>query len=129
MLSALPPILIAEDEALLRELLSLDIHQRGYPVVLTGDGFETIKAIERQPPAVLLLDLLMPKMDGYGVLEYVRRKGYDFLVIILSNLRDPQEQERCTKLGAKAFLVKSNLDGGDIWTMVQEYLPAGIAKT
>jgi CheY-like chemotaxis protein len=117
-------ILVAEDESFLRELIHLDLKDRGFEVRLAADGAQTIDAIEEERPEVLLLDLLMPKVDGYRVLEHIRNKGYDFPVIVLSNLSDPIEQEKCRELGAKGFLVKSNLDEGDIWESVREFLPA-----
>ncbi len=73
-------------------------------------------------PSILLLDLLMPKLDGYGVLEYIRSKGHDFPVVILSNLSDPLEKEKCFRLGAIDFLVKSDLDEGELWEHIKKYV-------
>jgi CheY-like chemotaxis protein len=115
-------ILVAEDEHFLRELIHLDLKDRGFDVRLAADGAQTIEVLEECHPKVLLLDLLMPKVDGYRVLEHIRHKGYSFPVIVLSNLSDPTEQQKCRDLGAQGFLVKSNLDEGEIWENVQKFL-------
>ena len=90
--------------------------------MLFRSGEETIRAIAQHPPAVLLLDLLMPKVDGYEVLKHIRQHGYSFPVIILSNLSDPGEQEKCMQLGAAGFLIKSNIDESMIWDAILPYL-------
>ena len=115
-------ILVAEDEMFLRELIHMDLADRGVDVRMAMDGKETIDCIEREAPGLLLLDLLMPKVDGYGVLEHIREKGYRFPVIVLSNLSDPTEQEKCLQLGAVDFLVKSNLDEGELWKKISVFL-------
>jgi CheY-like chemotaxis protein len=115
-------ILVAEDEPFLRELIALDLQDKGFDIHTASDGEETIRSIEEQPPKLLLLDLLMPKIDGYEVLEHIRAKAFSFPIIVLSNLSDPSEQEKCRKLGASGFLVKSNIDGEDIWEKVKGYI-------
>ena len=117
-------ILVAEDEPFLRELIALDLQDKGFDIRTASDGEETVRSIEEQPPRLLLLDLLMPKMDGYEVLEHIRSKALIFPIIVLSNLSDPSEQEKCLKLGASGFLVKSNIDGEDIWEKVKQYIEA-----
>lgn len=108
-------ILVAEDEPLLRDMLQLDLQEQGATVTVTRDGEEAIAAMEREAPHLLLLDLIMPRKDGFAVLQYIRDKGYDFPVIVLSNLSDPTQERRCKELGARDFLVKSNLGTGELW--------------
>jgi CheY-like chemotaxis protein len=116
-------ILIAEDEPLLQEMLRLMTQDHGHSVRCASNGDEAIRSIDAKQPDVLLLDLLMPVVDGYAVLRHIREKRYRFPVIVLSNLSDSFQQAECLGLGARAFLVKSNLDEADLWKHIEAYLP------
>ena len=86
------------------------------------DGEEALAAIERRPPDLLLLDLIMPRKDGLAVLQHIRQKGYAFPVVILSNLSGDMDPEKCFALGAKDYLVKSDMDEDELWPRVVKYL-------
>lgn len=115
-------ILLAEDEPSIRDLMVLDLEEEGAVVQIARDGEEAIAVMDAQQPELLLLDLLMPRKDGFAVLEHVKARGYSFPVIVLSNLTDPADEERCVALGAKEYIVKSQLDSGDLWERVKVYL-------
>lgn len=117
-----PTVLIAEDAPMLREMMAVDLQEHGVHVELAKNGAEAITAIHRKRPSLLLLDLLMPKKDGFAVLQDIKEKGYHFPVVVLSNLSDPVLQRKCLELGAKEFIVKSQLDDGDLWQRVRGYL-------
>ena len=82
-------ILIVEDEPFLRDIIQMSLLEHDVSVTLASNGSEAIESIERQRPAPVLLDLLMPRVDGYAVLEYIVSRGYTFSVVVLSNLGDP----------------------------------------
>ena len=65
-------ILIADDEAEIRDILHLYLEQAGFHVVEAADGFETLSLLEKEAPDLLLLDIMMPKIDGYKVLASIR---------------------------------------------------------
>jgi two-component system response regulator VicR len=115
-------ILVAEDEATLLEMIAFDLEEQGASVMRAKDGEEAIQMMNKQQPDLLLLDLLMPKKDGFDVLKYVRKKGYAFPVVIISNLSAPLEERLCRDLGAKDYLIKSQFDTGDLWERVKKYL-------
>lgn len=115
-------ILVAEDEAFLRDIIHITLSDHDLDVSLASNGEEAIKAIEQMLPDMLLLDLLMPKSDGYAVLRHIRENRYDFPVIVLSNLSDPAEQAKCVELGACDFIIKSNLDEDQIWEKIHPHL-------
>ena len=117
-------ILIAEDDPYIVKLYKLNLEQEGWNVVITTDGGEALKAIEAQKPDVLLLDLLMPKLDGYAVLEHIHEKGYDLPVIVLSNVSESIDQQKCKELGVSDYLTKSNIDLEELVAMVRKYLTA-----
>ena len=108
---------------MLRELMRLEILEHGCEPVLASNGGDAITIIDGDPPVLLLLDLLMPRIDGYAVLHHLRDKGYSFPVIVLSNLSAVEEEQRCRELGAVDFIVKNNIDTDELWERIEIYLP------
>jgi CheY-like chemotaxis protein len=118
--SAAKSVLVAEDDAFLRETIAAALREHGITVECATNGEEAIAAIDRKAPDLLLLDLLMPKKDGFAVLQHLKAKGYRFPVVILSNF----QQEDCfSQSGAADFIVKSDLDVDQIWDTVKQHLP------
>lgn len=113
---------MVEDERVLRDLIALDLREEGALVEVAADGREALAIIERDPPDLLLLDLLMPHVDGFAVLQRLHERGCTFPVVVLSNLTSPEQEEQCTALGAREFIVKSDLATGDLWLRVRKYL-------
>lgn len=116
----MPKVLIVEDEQYLAEMYEMKFKQEGYEVVIASDGEEGIKLAQSQTPDYILLDLVMPKMDGYEVLEKLRSnpKTKDTKIYILSNLGQSSEVRRGLNKGADGYLVKANLTP----TQVVEYI-------
>src|SRR3989338_4296721 len=96
-------VLIAEDEKFLGEILLTKFSSVGYATTLARDGVEALEKIRALKPDVVLLDILMPRMDGYQVLETMAKEGLTetSAVIIISNSGQPVEIDRALKLGAK----------------------------
>ncbi len=115
-------ILIAEDESMLADMLQHELSSLGPQVEVARNGEEALEQIRTNPPDLLLLDLLMPKKNGYDVLQYLREHGLTFPVVVLSNLSDIKEQHKCIDYGAKDFLIKSQLDPDELWGKVEKYL-------
>ncbi|MDD4319506.1 MAG: response regulator [Candidatus Peribacteraceae bacterium] len=115
-------VLLVEDDAFLRETLRLTLQEQGVTVEEAANGEEAIQTIDRRQPHLVLLDLLMPKSDGYAVLSHIKEKAYTFPVIILSNLSDYLDHEKCEKLGAKDYFIKSDMDEDELWPKIQRYL-------
>lgn len=106
----MPRILIAEDEPILLKMYKFNFEQEGFEVVTAVNGEEAVAAMDAAQPDGMLLDLLMPKLDGFGVMEHVRAKKYAFPVIVLSNLSQDIDQKKCRELGATDFFIKSDMD-------------------
>ncbi|MEK7218615.1 MAG: response regulator [Patescibacteria group bacterium] len=118
----MPSVLLVEDDPFLRETIRLSLEEHGVEVQEAANGEEAIDALGRSVPHLLLLDLLMPKRDGYAVLSHIREKALGFPVVILSNLSDYLDHEKCLKLGARDFFIKSDMDEEDLWAKIQKYL-------
>ena len=109
-------ILLVEDEPTLQKTLSTALQQEGYEVKNALDGEIGLQMAKELKPNLILLDLILPKMDGFEVLEQLKKEEEtkELPVIILTNLESVQDIERALVLGANAYLVKANYDLKDV---------------
>lgn len=115
-------VLIAEDDKFLRNVLQAKLAAEGFAVHIAADGEEALAAIAAATPDILLLDIIMPKKNGFDVLEALRLKGRpDIPVVILSNLGQDEDVRRGLALGAVDFLVKSDHSLKDVVEKVKLY--------
>lgn len=98
-------VLIVEDERPLAHALELKFTHEGYDVQIATDGAEALKEANTVAFDAILLDLIMPNMDGFTFMENLKKKAP---IIILSNLGQDEDKERATSLGAVDYFVKSN---------------------
>lgn len=117
-------ILIIEDDRLLGELLVKKLQSAGYEVELTLDGKEGLDRMPEFLPDLVLLDIVLPSMDGYQVLEakVADSRIADIPVVIVSNSGQPVEISRAVKLGAKDYIVKAQVDPNEVLDKVREHL-------
>lgn len=113
-------ILIVDDEVALAKALQLKLQKEGFVTELASNGEEALKILAENTYDLLLLDLLMPQVDGWEVLAKITDKN--MVVVVTSNLGQPEDIERAKQLGASDFLVKSNTSLSDISLHVQTYL-------
>lgn len=117
-------ILIVEDEEFLVRALKDNFESEGCSVDSAVNGDEAIERIKKQRPDIILLDLLMPKRDGFYVLEEVRKSPEWKLIpmIVLSNLGGDAEIKRALEMGADDYFVKSQHPIEEVIEKVKEYL-------
>jgi CheY-like chemotaxis protein len=101
-------ILVIDDDADLGRVVRRVLELEGYDVVLSDDGLRGLAAAQRQRPDAIVLDLMMPVMDGYQVLEQLRNdpRTRDVPVVVLSAVALDETRERVEAGGASAFLTK-----------------------
>ena len=104
-------ILLAEDDRLLRKAAEATLKRQGYRVVLAVDGEEALQVARAERPDLILLDLIMPKRQGFEVLRELKGSPdtAGIPVIILSNLGQERDIQQAMDLGAVAYYVKANL--------------------
>lgn len=109
-------ILIIEDEEILTNLLQKKLTREGYEISTAEDGEEGLKEMRETKPDLILLDIIMPKKDGFEVMEEMAKDKElkDIPVIIVSNSGQPVEIERAQKLGAKDWLIKTQFDPKEV---------------
>lgn len=117
-------ILIVEDEIALSQVLSDKFLQEGFDVKTAGDGQEGLEAIQSWKPDVVLLDIVMPRMDGMTMLHKLRETpdGKHLPVILLTNLSDTENVYEAMANGVYDFLVKSHWDINELVHEVQTKL-------
>jgi DNA-binding response OmpR family regulator len=113
-------ILIIEDEESLVDLLLTKLKKEGYEVETALDGEKGFKKISVFNPDLILLDIVMPKMDGYEVLEKMNEAKIKIPVIIISNSGQPVEIEKTTKLGAVDHLIKTEFSATEVLAKVKK---------
>ena len=104
-------ILIVEDEEFLSSMYKIKFTQEGYETLVAQDGEDGIKLAKSEMPDLVLLDLALPKIDGYEVLQQLRadEKMKNTKIYILSNLGQNQEINKSFDLGADGYFIKANL--------------------
>lgn len=117
-------ILIIEDDSFFRELITKKLFSGGFSISEAPDGKLGLEKIEKLKPDLILLDLLLPNIDGFEVLE--RLKGNPetekIPIIILSNLSQKEDIQKGMEMGAEDFLIKSNFALDEIIDKVQRFL-------
>ena len=105
-------LLVVEDEEVLLRAMYISLHNEGYTVATATDGDVALSMVERIKPNLILLDLIMPKVDGFDFLK--RKKAIpklkDIPIIVLSNLGDEADISKAKALGAIDYFVKANTD-------------------
>ena len=103
-------ILLIEDDSILLKAISEALAKEEFEVLTAADGETGIKSIEENNPNLIILDIILPKKNGYEIMEYVKAKPElsAIPVVILTNLEGAHDVERMLALGARAFLVKAN---------------------
>ncbi|MFC1629991.1 PleD family two-component system response regulator [Patescibacteria group bacterium] len=117
-------ILLIEDEKLMIELLEKKLIQEGYEVTVAKDGVEGLEKMRKSRPDLILLDIVMPRMGGFEVMENMQQdeKLKTIPIIIISNSGQPVEIDRTKKLGAKDWLIKTEFDPQEVLEKVIKHI-------
>ena len=109
-------ILIIEDEKLMLDLLQRKLTKEGYEILVARDGEEGIRVIKEVKPNLILLDIIMPKMGGFEVMEEMNKDKElkKIPVIVISNSGQPVELDRAQNLGAKDWMIKTEFDPQEV---------------
>jgi len=117
-------ILIIEDEATLQKALQEILLQEGYEVISALDGKRGLELVRSEMPDMILLDLILPKMDGFEVLEAIKKdeKVKEIPIIILTNLGSVEDVQRALDLGATNYMVKADYNLSDIVDKIKKII-------
>jgi len=118
-------ILLVEDEEIMINLLQRKLTKEGYEVSIAKDGEEGLKLMKEIKPDLILLDIIMPKMGGFEVMEEMNKDKElkKIPVIVISNSGQPVELDKAQKLGAKDWLIKTEFDPQEVIDKVKKQVP------
>ncbi len=117
-------VLLVEDERNLLKMYDRKFTLEGFRVLQAENGKQALEIVKTEKPAVILLDIIMPELDGFQVLERLENnpETKDIPVILLTNLNQETDIARGMNLGAKDFLVKANFEPDEVVEKVKRML-------
>ncbi len=117
-------ILLIEDEDMLRELITKRLTIGGYEIIQSTDGISGLKAAQEQRPDLVLLDIVLPGIDGFEVLEKIKNDASlsRMPVVMLSNLSQKNDIEKALKLGAVDYFIKINFTSEEVLEKIKNIL-------
>ena len=117
-------ILFIEDDPLIIKIYTTRLTADGYQVLSAENGADGITLAEKELPDLIVLDIMMPKVDGFGVLQKLRSHPQlkDKPILVYSNLAQEEELNRARQLGATEFIVKANLTPTEMVAKIKQYL-------
>ena len=119
-------ILVAEDDRFLRKAAEMALKRQGYTVLTAADGEEALRAAQSELPDLILLDLIMPKLNGFDVLQALKKEAptAKIPVIVLSNLGQDRDVQQAMDAGATVYFIKTDLSLQALVQRVEETLTA-----
>lgn len=116
-------ILIIEDEIILSDLLAKKLKGLGFEVAQAFDGLEGIKMLKEFNPNLLLLDIVMPKLDGFQVMKKIKEENlHPIPIIIISNSGQKVELDKAKEMGASDFIIKAEINPEEVVEKVNKLL-------
>lgn len=117
-------ILIAEDEKPLARALCLKLKAEGFDVEVVSDGEEALNIIQKEKFDLILMDIMMPKKNGFAVLDELQKANISVSVFVMSNLSQDEDMKRIESFGVKDYIVKSNTPLSEMVKKITTYLNA-----
>ncbi|MDX9892808.1 MAG: response regulator [Patescibacteria group bacterium] len=117
-------ILLVEDDEFLSELYATKLGLEGYEVILASDGEKGLKLIKEKQPDLILLDIILPKLDGFEILSKIKADKIlkKIPVILLTNLSQKDEVKRGLDLGADDYLIKAHFMPSEVVKKIKQVL-------
>ena len=119
-------ILIVEDDSFLLNMYATKFEMEGFEVIMAEDGEKGLRLAKKELPDMILLDILLPKMNGFEVLKALKEddKGKDLRVLLLTNLSQRAEVDQGFDLGAIDYLIKAHFMPSEVVAKVKKILSA-----
>lgn len=113
-------ILVVDDEKALTHALQMKLSHAGYEVSTAANGEEALQLLEKNTYSLILLDLVMPVMDGFEVLEQMKKKHISTPVIVATNLGQEEDMKRAQEYGVTQYFVKANTPLAEIVKLINK---------
>lgn len=117
-------VLIVEDDDLLSKVLSEYLVGQGFEVAVVKNGLDVFKFVEKNKPKIILLDLILPGLDGFGVLKELKSRSVtkEIPVVVFSNLDNSGDLKSALGLGADSYFIKANMEMSEIAKYIKKRL-------
>lgn len=117
-------VLIVEDDVFLSGIYQKKFEMEGFKVTMAGDGESGWQTAKKKKPDIILLDILLPKLDGFAVLEKLKKDGEtkNIPVILLTNLGQKDDVEKGLEQGAADYLIKAHFKPSEVVDKVNKIL-------
>lgn len=117
-------VLIVDDDEFLLEMYALKFKEEGFGVEIAQSGREALEKMDSAHPDIVLLDIVLPEMDGFSVLQKMRgeKKSKGPLIVMLTNLSQKDDTERGMRLGADDYIVKAHYTPSEVVEKVRKLL-------
>lgn len=117
-------ILIVEDDTTIKTMYKGKFESDGFEVLTAGAGAEGLELAKNEKPNIIMLDIILPQMDGFSVLEGLKgdSKTKNIPVIMLTNLGTDEDKKKGEKLGAVDYIVKANLTPAQVSEKIKKYI-------
>ena len=125
-----PIILLAEDDVFVVSIYQTKLEKEGFTIAVAENGLEALKQLEKITPVMILLDIMMPYLDGIGVLKKIKESDEwrDIPVIMLTNLSEKEKMDEAMAMGASDYLIKSHFTPSEVMIKIREILDNKKAK-
>ncbi|MCK5084709.1 MAG: response regulator [Candidatus Pacebacteria bacterium] len=117
-------VIIIEDDSYISDMYRIKFESEDFETIVANNGVEGIKLLERVVPDIILLDVVMPKIDGFSVLKAIKKnpKLDKIPVILLTNLSQKENVERGFELGASSYIIKAHFTPSEVVEKIKEVL-------
>ncbi|MCK5475668.1 MAG: response regulator [Candidatus Pacebacteria bacterium] len=117
-------VFIIEDDIYISDMYKIKLEADNYEVNVASDGIEGMKRLEKDIPDVILLDIVMPKIDGFSVLKMIKENDIlkNVPVILLTNLSQKENIEKGFELGAASYIIKAHFTPSEVVKKIKEVI-------
>jgi DNA-binding response OmpR family regulator len=117
-------ILLIEDDTFLVEMYTTKFELEGFGVISAEDGIKGLEMVKKETPDIILLDILMPKMDGFAVLDALKKDKTtaDIPVVLLTNLGQKEDVKKGFEKGAVGYLIKAHFMPSEVVEKIKKIL-------
>jgi two-component system response regulator VicR len=117
-------VLIVEDDQMISSMYKTKLEQDGLTVLVAANGRQGLEAVEKEKPDLIMLDVILPQLDGFSVLQELKKNGKtkNTPVIMLTNLGTDEDKAKGEQLGATDYLVKADLTPAQVSEIIKKHL-------
>ncbi|MCK4553461.1 response regulator [Candidatus Parcubacteria bacterium] len=117
-------VLLVEDDKTISSMYKTKLEAGGFEVLIADNGADGLKLAKEQKPDIIMLDVILPQLDGFSVLEELKKDALtkNIPVVMLTNLGTEEDKEKGEKLGVTDYLVKASLTPAQVEEKIKQYL-------